>query len=127
MGSAAGAAARPNAPEAAPQHPLSDLLNPDGTVNLNSGFSGSLDPAGWTMQTRANGPSRFVSGAAPLAPGDENWDDRFSQRGVDNTIYALAVSGGLLYAGGSFITAGGDPPAASRPGMAAPGPPSAAG
>ncbi|MEP6776567.1 MAG: hypothetical protein ABJA50_13310, partial [Chloroflexota bacterium] len=26
---------------------LGDLLNPDGTMNLNTGFSGTLDPRGW--------------------------------------------------------------------------------
>src|SRR5438874_2159720 len=40
--------------------PLAGLLNPDGTLNLNTGYMGSLDPAGWRMETAAGGRPRFV-------------------------------------------------------------------
>ena len=32
--------------------PLESLLNPDGTLDLQSGFSGSLDARGWQMVSR---------------------------------------------------------------------------
>src|SRR2546428_4221649 len=30
-----------------PGRPLAELLNSDGTLNLNTGYSGTLNPAGW--------------------------------------------------------------------------------
>src|SRR4051794_40430907 len=62
------------AASAAPQigaagRPLADLLNTDGTLDLNAGFSGSLDPTGWTMQTGTDGAPRFVPAAAAPAGG----------------------------------------------------------
>src|SRR5688500_9462974 len=56
--------------------PLAELLNPDGTLNLGTGVSGTLDPSGWQLQADAAGPPRFVP-AGPRVPGDELWDDRF--------------------------------------------------
>jgi hypothetical protein len=40
--------------------PLGSLLSRDGTLNLGSGFSGSLDPSGWKMETDLEGRPRFV-------------------------------------------------------------------
>ncbi|MEO6049501.1 MAG: hypothetical protein ABIQ57_18595, partial [Candidatus Kapaibacterium sp.] len=34
-------------------------LNPDGTLNLGSGFSGSLDARGWGLSTASDGSPRF--------------------------------------------------------------------
>jgi VCBS repeat-containing protein len=43
-----------------------------------------------------------------LAAGDENWDALFGVPGMDASVYALVVdSSGILYAGGSFTSAGG--------------------
>src|SRR5207249_2304042 len=50
--------------------PLAGLLNPDGTLNLSTGYAGSLDPTGWRMETAAGGRPRFV----PAAPGGQSWD-----------------------------------------------------
>jgi hypothetical protein len=33
-------------------------------------------------------------------PGDEHWDPQFGVPGVTNTIYAIALNHGLLYASG---------------------------
>src|SRR5438874_11354658 len=86
-----------------PTTPLERVLNKDGTLKLSTGFSGSVDPKGWRMQTGPNGQPRFIksdeqqqypqqqqhapakprsttsstSSPSPLAAGDENWDDRF--------------------------------------------------
>jgi hypothetical protein len=102
-----------------PQMPLEQLLNRDGTLDLKSGFHGSLDPAGWQMMTGPNGEPRFVpagavqqtAGGAQLmtVPGDENWDDRFGTQGLNGRVVEIAVSGDDVYAGGVFTSAGGVP------------------
>src|SRR3954451_17959999 len=113
-----------------PATPLERVLNKDGTLDLSTGFSGSIDPKGWRMETSPNGEPRFVksddqqqqqqpppaeprsttstpSSLSPLAPGDENWDPRFNLPGVNNYVYAIAISGSDVYVGGRFTTAGG--------------------
>jgi hypothetical protein len=108
------------------------MLKADGSLNLGTGWSGSLDPSSWTMTTDANGAPRFVrapeggqttTARTTLAavPGDDKWDDRFGLPGVaysgvyalavsENDVYvggyALAVAGNIVYAGGDFATAG---------------------
>lgn len=83
--------------------PLGELLNPDGTINLNSGYRGSLDLSGWKLVSDSRQPPRF----APLAAGDGHWDGIFGRPGVNNSVNALAMDGlGNLYAGGNFNTAG---------------------
>ncbi len=111
----------------APTTPLGNVLNPDGTLNLNTGFSGSLDARGWQLASDPGMPPRFVADPAgagkgtggasqlskgaqpmPMAPGDENWDGRFGTSGLSNYVTAVAVSGADdVYIGGSFTTAGG--------------------
>src|SRR5207253_9187329 len=91
-----------------PAKPLESLLNKDGTLNLKSGFSGSLDSKGWHMETGPGGQPRFVrageqpaeakprlaaSSFSPLVAGDENWDDRFGAPGVNGAVQAIAISG----------------------------------
>jgi len=38
------------------------------------------------------------------APGDEHWDVQFGWPGTTNTVYALAINGSQVYAGGFFST-----------------------
>ncbi len=90
--------------------PLGKLLNSDGTINLASGFSGSLDARGFRMEHTASGAPRFVPAAQTVGGGDENWDAQFNlpgSNGVNFGLWALAVSGNDLYVGGAFTTAGG--------------------
>jgi hypothetical protein len=84
--------------------PLAELLTPDGTLDLASGWRGSLDARSWRLASAPGEAPRFV----PLAaPGDENWADNFVSPGTSGTVYALALDGnGKLYAGGYFTTAG---------------------
>src|SRR5437867_12733659 len=69
--------------------PLADLLNADGTLNLNTGYAGSLDPRGWRMENSSGGRPRFVASA----PGGHEWDSRFTLPGVTGAVYAVAIIG----------------------------------
>lgn len=91
------------------------ILNPDGTLDLDRGFNGSLSVEGWRMVTGANGEPRFVRDtetppsmkpADDQIEGDEFWDDRFGPPGIDGPIHALLLHQGTLYAGGRFLFAG---------------------
>ena len=69
--------------------PLGELLNPDGSIDLHSGYRGSLDLSGWQAVGEVGDALRF----APLAAGDGHWDNDFGRPGVNNTVNALAVDG----------------------------------
>jgi hypothetical protein len=88
-----------------PLQPLEKLLNPDGTVDLTTGFTGTLDPKGFTMSTGPNGEPRFIPSADPA---DARWDSIFG--GYSEFTYgqvnAIAVSGTDVYVGGTFPTIG---------------------
>jgi hypothetical protein len=92
---------------------IGKLLNPDGTINLSTGFSGTLDSHGWRMEIDSGGTPRFIpdgssahgSSSLPV-PGDEGWDDRFGPPGANGNVYAIAVRGRELFVGGRFTAIG---------------------
>ncbi len=87
--------------------PLERLLNDDGTLNLTTGFSGSIDVSGWAMRADANGVPRFMhTNETSVNPDDANWDGRFDLPGASSNVFALAVNGNNLYVGGTFTTIG---------------------
>ena len=98
---------------------LEGLLTADGTLNLSSGFSGSLDAAGWQLSAGPGGEPRFIrlstppqEGDAPSAAGDEFWDDQFLLGLYDQdspnapTVYTVAINGTDVYLGGNLDHAG---------------------
>jgi len=87
--------------------PLGQILNPDGSVRLDGGFSGALDVQGWQMRTGPDGKPRFLRSAEGGIPEDSLWDDRFGYPGMNNAVFALGVMDTNLYAGGVFTTSGG--------------------
>lgn len=58
------------APVAA-QQTLDALLNEDGTLNLDSGYRGSIDPSGFELVSGEGEAPRFEALAS--VPGDEKW------------------------------------------------------
>jgi hypothetical protein len=100
--------------------PLESALNPDGTLNLQSGASGSFSAAGWLMGTTADGKPRFIkassasstphSPAAPQVAGDQSWGPDFvtglSDPSGSPYVFAIAVHGTDVYVAGSFAQAG---------------------
>ena len=83
--------------------PVEQLLNPDGTLNLATGYSGPLDTDGYDVRLDpARGPlfrPLMVSGT---------WN-ALGTTPLDNGVFALVVSGTDVYVGGNFTDAGGDP------------------
>ena len=98
------------------QRPLSNVLNPDGTLKVGAGVQGSFNPRGFRMVTGPGGQPRFEpvgfeSLTEPadtiMAPGDENWDPQFGSTYPSSNVYAVAVRGTDVYVGGNFAQAGG--------------------
>lgn len=86
----------------------SAYLLPDGTLDVPAGFSGSFDMNGWDASLH---PSRGVL-LRPKAVGAGEWASLGgASTGLDSTVYDIEFEGGVLYAGGFFTDAGGDPDA----------------
>ncbi|MEY3368179.1 MAG: hypothetical protein RI973_1334, partial [Bacteroidota bacterium] len=81
-----------------------DLLNPNGTLAVNYSQSGSLDISGYrVLLDPVLGPV-FVPLDNPVLADDQ-------QLAPDNEVRAVAVDGNIVYVGGSFTDAGGNPDA----------------
>lgn len=93
--------------------PLEHYLNPDGTLNVPAGFTGNIDPSGWTMDVDEAGVPTFrpaAASAAFLAEGDDDWNANrhFNSLGANGNIYAVAVDdNGAVYVAGTFTKSGG--------------------
>ncbi len=78
---------------AAADDPTAQLVNPDGTLNLQTGFQGSLDLVNWQVSLD---PQR----GPLLAPQASEWSGL--NHGVSSQVAAIAVNGNNIYVGGSF-------------------------
>jgi N-acetylneuraminic acid mutarotase len=81
------------------------LLNPDGTLDLSTGFQGTLDLRGWevTMDSQ-RGP--ILKPAPQLAAASAPAWNALPNQGLSGVVWALAVTGSDLYVGGSFSETG---------------------
>ena len=61
----------------------------DGTLDLSSGFRGSLDPAGWRLAGGNNHAPRFIPDTVPTDPGDEYWRPGTTIQTVNDTVEAV--------------------------------------
>jgi hypothetical protein len=87
------------------QAPLGDLLDAQGSLDLSSGFRGSIDARGWGL---VSGPDEAPAFALLAAGGDSQWSDIFQPPGTNGVVWALAADGtGNVYVGGTFTSAGG--------------------
>lgn len=110
-------------PAAGRGRPLAELIAPDGTVRTDTGYSGTIDLAGWTIAgdlvageaprfTRigaAGGASPAWSAVHPAAAGD--WSALGATSALDSYVVTLAATGSTLYVGGNFMNAAGIPEA----------------
>ncbi len=86
---------------------LASLLGPDGMLKLDTGFSGSLDARGYSLEITPSGAPRFVPSLALQGGGTDSWDTIFSSSGINAPVSAIAVSGNYVYIGGEFTSVGG--------------------
>ncbi|MHC1724857.1 MAG: hypothetical protein AB9866_02340 [Syntrophobacteraceae bacterium] len=90
-----------------PQRSVRELLGPYGTLNLNSGYKGSLDAQGYKIVAAPGEAPRLVP---DTAKGDARWTGDFFPMGADDSVNVLLIdASGNLIAGGNFTTIGGVP------------------
>ena len=82
---------------------LVTILNEDGTLNLASDFTGSLDPSGFSLISKEGEAPRF---APIVGDPDDNWFTNFGTDGLNSSVSTIYVDGSNLYVGGDFTTAG---------------------
>ncbi|NTV45122.1 MAG: T9SS type A sorting domain-containing protein [Chlorobiales bacterium] len=88
-----------------PQIPksLQELLNPDGSPKLKTGFKGSFNPSKKAVVNPIGNDDLPI----PMVAEDENWESGFGLPGVDGSVYAVAVSGTTVYISGLFTVVNG--------------------
>jgi N-acetylneuraminic acid mutarotase len=76
------------------------LLNADGTLDLTTGFQGTLDLRGWEVTLDGERGPVFEP-ASVSAASTSGWS-ALRNGGLNGNVYALAVVGSDLYVGGAF-------------------------
>lgn len=78
-----------------------DVVNPDGTLNLQKNVAGVLDLRGWNVALDSRyGPILARGNAFPSIPTD-SWA-ALPNKGLNSGVTALAVIGSDVYVGGAF-------------------------
>ena len=77
--------------------PLETLLNPDGSLDLSTGFSGALAPAGHRMEYAPDGAPRFLPAREPAAPRSPANTWNALGLGLNGAFRAIAVISPEVY------------------------------
>ncbi|MBN1812466.1 MAG: hypothetical protein JXA14_11555, partial [Anaerolineae bacterium] len=86
--------------------PVEQMLNADGTLDLDAGWSGALDQRGWGVALDdERGPLFQPAGSSPARQTASDWSALGT--GTDAPVHTIAVSGSNVYVGGNFTNAGG--------------------
>ncbi|CAG0946391.1 hypothetical protein ANRL1_02968 [Anaerolineae bacterium] len=138
-GNPPGVSAAMSAPVFAPNIPAADLVNTDGTLNLATGFNGTLDLRGWDVKLDAKrGPifsreSKTGNDLPPAAPPQRpqgvpgTWSPLpFKGLNALSAVRSIvqgpnpsSVGGNGIYVGGDFTGSGDSPPTFGTLGMIA--------
>lgn len=86
------------------QIPLQNLLNSDGTIDLEQVESGSINLNGYQMSTNAEGNPVFFEANGETS--NCQWEVFGGACGASGTVSSMAVIGTDLYIGGSFTAIG---------------------
>ncbi|MFC2138656.1 immunoglobulin domain-containing protein, partial [Bacteroidota bacterium] len=88
------------------QRSLGEILNEDGTVDLDLATEGSYSTIGYELiNDDETGQPTF---SLKSGGTDDAWTDPGTVNGVNNSVYAAVVHDGDLYIGGAFYNVGGD-------------------
>jgi hypothetical protein len=80
------------------------LLNPDGTLDLTTGFQGTLDLCGW--EVALDGERGPVLEPASVSAASTTCWGALPNGSLNNAVRALVVAGSDLYVGGEFSQTG---------------------
>ena len=111
-----GVPAQANGPAAPPDSDLTlsapagavspeGLLNPDGTLDMSTGFQGALNLRGWKVILDGERGPVLKPASRPVASQVTAWN-ALPNQGLGGYVSALAVVGSDLYVGGDFTQTG---------------------
>jgi N-acetylneuraminic acid mutarotase len=81
------------------------MLTPDGTLDLSTGFQGTLGLSGWEVTLDGEHRPLLDPAASSDSSSTPGWH-ALPNQGLDNTVYALAMVDSDLYVGGVFSHTG---------------------
>ncbi|MDX1479536.1 MAG: hypothetical protein R3301_17605, partial [Saprospiraceae bacterium] len=87
--------------------PMEAVMRPDGTIDLQSGVSGLIEPDGYEMHLREDGTPVFMPAEPSAVSAGDCWEQFGGTAGANQQISAVVVTpSGEMYVGGVFTTIG---------------------
>lgn len=87
------------------ERPLSDFLTENGTFQNTDGYSGSLNPSGFSLSVQEDGTPVFRNSSSN--DSNDNWTWESALPGANKEVRAILVYDGYLYVGGDFTNIAG--------------------